>query len=194
MKLAKPADIELWVRFKNGDNKALTYIYSENSPKLYRYGLKLTSNYSIVEDVIHDLFSDLINSRKNLGDTNNILFYLLKSFKRRLQRKLQKEVRYNLFNNNEGYVFEITYSIEQTIILEEKSNQKMNSLYNALNNLTPRQKEAIYLRFTEGLEYEEISEMMEMGIEGCRNLIYKAIKSLKKSIQGKKSLVLFFLQ
>lgn len=182
MKLLKLADKEIWAKFKNGDNEALSLIYAENSKKLYLYGLKLTANHSIIEDSIQDLFCDLVRNRRKLGDTNSIQFYLIKSFKRKLQRQLQKEKRYNLKDNDEEYVFEITYSIEHDIILEEKSNQKVKSLHKALNVLTPRQKEAVYLKFTEGLEYEEISEMMDMSIESCRNLIYRAIKSLKDSL------------
>lgn len=193
MKLPKPTDTKIWAKFKDGDNNALSLIYSENSKKLYLYGLKFTTNHSIVEDAIQDLFSDLIRNRKNLGETNNIQFYLIKSFKRRLQRQLQKEKRYNLQDNDGEYVFEITYSIEQTIILEEISNHKLKSLHKALNDLTPRQKEVIYLKFTKEFEYGEIAEIMELSIEGCRNLIYKALKSLKDSFHGNTSLQLFFL-
>ena len=185
MKLLKPEDKEIWANFKNGDNDSLSLIYAENSRRLYLYGLKLTTNHSIIEDSIQDLFSDLVKNRKKLGDTDNIQFYLIKSFKRRLQRELQKEKRYNLKDNEEEYVFEITYSIEHDIILEEESSLKVKSLKKALNSLTPRQKEVVYLKFTEGLNYEDISEMMDMSIESCRNLIYKAIKSLKDSLLEK---------
>ena len=183
----------LWTKFRNGDDEALTLIYSENSPRLYLYGLKLTSNHSIVEDVIQDLFSELIRTRKNLGDTDNIQFYLIKSFKRRLQRALLKEKRYTMKENVEDYIFEITYSVEQNIILEETSNQRISLIRKALDDLTSRQEEAIYLKFNQELEYDEIAEMLEMSIEGCRNLIYRAIKSLKDSFHGDNSILLFFL-
>lgn len=194
MKFPKPIDTKIWEKFKDGDNESLSIIYSKHSRRLYLYGLKLTTYRSIVEDAIQDLFSDLIRNRRKLGDTDNIQFYLIKSFKRRLQRQLQKEKRYNLQDNDEEYSFGVTYSIEQTIILEESSNQKINFLRKALNELTPRQKEAIYLKFTEELEYEEIAEIMEMSIESCRNLIYRSIRSLKDSFHRNKSLILFFLK
>lgn len=194
MNLFQPLDTELWTKFRNGDDDALASIYSENSKKLYLYGLKLTPNHSIIEDAIHDLFSDLVRNRRKLGDTNNIQFYLIKSFKRRLLRQIQKEKRYNLSANEDEYDFEITYSIEHDIILEENATQKISLLRKALTDLSPRQKEAIYLRFTEELEYEEIAEMLEMNIESCRNLIYRAIKSLKDSFQGNKSFILFFFR
>jgi len=193
MKILKLEDNELWTKFRKGDNEAFSRIYSENSPKLYRYGLKITSNHSIVEDAIQDLFSDMVRNRENLGDTDHIQFYLIKSFKRRLQRELRKERRYSSGSEEKDYAFGITYSIEQSIILEESSNQKIYLLHKALNDLTPRQKEAIYLKFTQGLEYEQIAEIMEMGVEGSRNLIYRAVKSLKDSLQENKSLFIFFL-
>lgn len=193
MKLLKPENTEIWNKFKSGDNEALTQIYSINSKKLYRYGLKLTSQSSLIEDAIQDLFSDLVRNRQHLGETDNIQFYLIKSFKRKLLRLLQKEQRYHLKENGEEYVFDITYSIEHDIIVEEHSNQKINQLRKALQELTPRQKEAVYLKYTEGMEYEEIAEIMEMSIEACRNLIYRAIKSMKDSFQGNKSVLLFLL-
>jgi len=187
-------DSAIWDRFKAGDDNALNLIYAENSKKLYLYGLKLTPNRAIIEDAIQDLFSDLVRNRRRLGDTDKIQFYLLKSFKRRLVRQLQKEKRYNLTDTPEEFVFDITYSIEHEIILKEKVQWKLHSLQKALHKLTPRQKEAVYLRFTEELEYAEIAEIMEMGIESCRNLICKAIKSLKDSIQGHSTILLFFLK
>lgn len=187
-------DREIWGRFKAGDNDALNVIYADYSKKLYLYGLKLTPNHTIVEDSIQDIFTDLVRNRRKLSDTDNILYYLLKSFKRRLVRQLQKEKRYNLKENNEGFVFDIIYSIEQKIIQKENTNFKLQSLHQAINQLTPRQKESIYLRFTEELEYMEIAVIMEMSIESCRNLICKAIKSLKDALEGDTSLLLFFLQ
>ena len=187
-------DREIWGRFKAGDNDALNVIYADYSKKLYLYGLKLTPNHTIVEDSIQDIFTDLVRNRRKLSDTDNILYYLLKSFKRRLVRQLQKEKRYNLKENDEEFVFDIIYSIEQEIIQKENTNFKLQSLHQAINQLTPRQKESIYLRFTEELEYMEIAVIMEMSIEACRNLICKAIKSLKDALEGDTSILLFFLQ
>ncbi len=188
-------DAELWEDFRNGDDYAFSQIYSIHSKKLYCYGLKFTSNSTLVEDAMQDLFSDLVKTRKNLGTTTNIQFYLLKSFKRRLFRQITKEKRYDLDKDEQQYVFEITYSIEHDIILEENASQKLQLLKKALETLTSRQKEAIYLRFTEELEYEMIAEIMNMSIESCRNLIYRTIKSLRSVLQSSSpniSLLFFF--
>lgn len=73
------------------------------------------------------------------------------------------------------------------MILKENADQRTTLFQKALLELTPRQKEAIYLKFTGGLDYKEVSAIMDMGLESCRNLIYRAVKSLKEAVQqGKK--------
>ena len=182
MNISGITDKENWSRFKSGDVTALSLIYTENSRKLYLYGLKFTSDNNLVEDTIQDLFTSLIKNRRTLGDTDNIFFYLLISFKRKLLRNLQKKRRSDLKLFKDEFEFRITYSVEQNIIMEEISNQKSELLVQALNELTPRQKEVIYLKFTRELDYKNISEIMDISIEACRNLISKAVNILKVAV------------
>ncbi|MDP2114911.1 MAG: sigma-70 family RNA polymerase sigma factor [Bacteroidota bacterium] len=185
MNLTGLTDAEIWISFKTGEKWAMAYVYSENAETLFRYGLKFTRDSALVEDVLQDLFTDLIKNRKSLGDTDNILFYLLKSFKRKMLRKIQTEKRYDRKEEIEGYHFEVTWSVEHDFILNEFSEQKVKMLSEALQKLTPRQKEAIYLRFTKELDYKEVAGLMDISVEACRNLIAKAISILKKCILEK---------
>ncbi len=185
MNLSGLGDLEIWSLFKQGDKQAFLAIYSEYARKLYLYGLKFSQNEFIVEDVIQDLFTELIKNREKLGPTDNILFYLLKAFKRKLLRKIKAEKRFIFHTEIEEYKFEVTWSVEHELISEEISVQKARILLAALSKLTPRQKEAIYLRFTRELDYESVAEIMDISVEGCRNLISKAIQSMKKEVSEK---------
>jgi len=185
MSSPKLTDTEKWNRYKSGDDQVLSAIYTDNARILYQYGLKFTSNHSIIEDAIQDLFSKLLADRKNIGDTDSIKFYLLISFKRRLIRLLKRELRYDHSFNSDDYVFGVRYSIEHDIILDEHQHSKASLLIKLLKDLSTHQKEGIYLRFTLGLTYDEISKFLDMNIESSRNLIYRAIKSLKNSIEEK---------
>lgn len=178
-------DTEIWTSFKKNEKWAVSFIYSEYAEQLYRYGLKITSNASFIEDALQDLFTELIKNRKNIGPTDNILFYLLKSFKRKLLRKIQSETRFVSDEALQEYQFEVTWSVEHEMILEEVSQQKSKMLLKALNELTPRQKEALYLRFTKELDYKEVAGLMDISVEACRNLISKAISIMKKWISEK---------
>ena len=54
-------------------------------------------------------------------------------------------------------------------------------LNKALENLTRQQREAVNLRFYQEKNYEEISTIMGINYQSCRNLISQAIKNLQKS-------------
>lgn len=186
MKFSDSTDMELWLSFKRGDNSAVSFIYREYFPVLYRYGLKFSVDTFLIEDTIQDLFTELIKNRETLGDTDNILFYLLKSFRRKLVRKMENANRYDFTGEmTDEYPFEVVWSAEQELIVEEESKQRSSLLLKALSELTPRQKEAVYLRFTKELDYAVIAEIMDISIEACRNLISKAISNMKKQIDEK---------
>lgn len=175
-------EIEAWNKFKNGDDSMFVDVYSLYSRQMYQYGLKFTRNTSLIEDSIHDLFFELYKNRRTIGHTDNILRYLLKSFRRKLFRHLNREKRYSFQKESKDYSFEVDYSIEHELILIEDKDLKTAVLRKALQNISSRQREAIYLRFTSGLAYENVAEIMDMNLESCRNLIYRAIKSLKEAI------------
>jgi RNA polymerase sigma factor (sigma-70 family) len=182
MEFLKKNEGNAWIMFKDGDDQVFSAIYSEYARNLYHYGLKFTNNRTIIEDSIQDLFLDLFKNRKTIGPTDNILRYLMKSFRRKLFRLLNREKRYDLRNENEDYAFDVMYSVEHEMILQENMDEKTLLFLKGLEELTPRQKEAIYLKFTNGLEYEEVCEIMDMNLESCRNLIYRAVKALREHV------------
>jgi RNA polymerase sigma factor (sigma-70 family) len=177
---------EAWDIYRNGDEKMLGAIYSSYASVLYRYGLKFTRNTSLIEDAIQEIFLELHKNRSTIGHTDNILRYLLKSFRRKLFRILDREKRYDLQSEVE-HPFEIKFSIEHDIILDENARIRTESFRKALKELSARQKEIIYFKYTAGLGYEEISEIMEMNVESCRNLLCRAVGTLKKILQSNKT-------
>lgn len=183
MKTTDRDDRMQWDHFRRGGDHALSAIYAEYAGSLYLYGKKLTGNRAVIEDALQDLFIDLIRNRRGIGETGNIHFYLLKAFRRKLIRLLKRESRYSDDQPGESS-FGIRYSVEQEIIAEESKNQSARNLALAIEKLSPRQKEAIYLRFQKELDYPEVAELLGMSIEASRNLIYRAIKSLKEALQA----------
>ena len=49
-----------------------------------------------------------------------------------------------------------------------------------LDTLTPRQQEIIYLRYVQEYDYEQIAELLQISVHGCRKLVSKAILSLRE--------------
>lgn len=170
----------MWNKIKDGDLTALGDLYDAHIDKLYQYGIQLCADHDYVKDCIHDVFVDLYKYRKNLSDTENIVFYLRKSLKNTINRKYKSKIL--LVDRDDLQPEAPANSIEDEIIHKELAIEKKNRVQNALSFLTEKQRQCIQLRFTEGKSYDEIAELMNVSVETSRTIIYRGMKVLRKHI------------
>lgn len=172
----------LWSRFLKGDNQVLSLIYLHHSNALFDYGCRFTIDKDLVKDCIQEVFCTLIRTRKNLSETNNVRLYLLKSLKRRIIRDTKSASNESRLLNDQDYSFDLHWSENLDDQLNELDDEKRQLIAEAMQSLTDRQKEAIYLRFNRGLEYEEISSLLSLNYQSSRALIHRAVEKLRKII------------
>jgi RNA polymerase sigma factor (sigma-70 family) len=180
-------DILLWESFRKGDREAFATLFRNNYELLFRYGGKFTNNSSQLEDSIQELFVELWQS-KSRNAVVSVRAYLLKSLKYKLL-KTYRQSRITLSAGDNDGTFE--FSHEHFLVAGEEEAERKRLVLRALEQLSDRQKEIIYLKFYQDLSYEEVSEIMSINYQAARNLLYQAIKSLKNRLP--RSLQLFFL-
>jgi RNA polymerase sigma factor (sigma-70 family) len=186
---------ELWRNFKSGDKEAFAHFYNLYVDVLYRYGTKLTANEELVKDAIHEVFLDLYLKRgKNKTNPENLKYYLILALKRNLIKKL-KHIK-NIINHDiiNELLFEPVYSIEKNIVEMEEHAELNNQVNNALNQLPAKQKEVLYLRFNESLEYIEIAGLMNISIESVRKQVYRALKTVRELFENDLFIFLFLFE
>lgn len=183
----------LWSRFLKGDNQVLSLIYLQYSNALFDYGCRFTVDKDLVKDCIQEVFCTLIRTRKNLSETDNVRLYLLKSLKRRIIRDLKSASNKPQLLNDNDYSFDLLWSESLDDQLNELDEEKRELIADAIQSLTDRQREAIYLRFNRGLEYEEISFLLSLNYQSSRALIHRAIEKLREVIQVQDKKVSQFL-
>jgi RNA polymerase sigma factor (sigma-70 family) len=171
----------------------LEYVYRQYAKHLYNYGSKFSQETELIEDSIQELFLTLWTRREYLGRPANFKNYLFKAFRMTLFKKLKLLEGRVDYDDIENYHFQVTLSVEDHIISVESSKAIANKLQESLNELTPRQREAIFLKFYEGLSYEEIAQVMGISIKGSYKLIARAINALKEQLPSDKLALLFFL-
>jgi RNA polymerase sigma factor (sigma-70 family) len=150
---------------------------------LYNYGIKISSDRERVRGAIQKLFLNLWKRHSFLSDVNSVKGYLLSSLRRlileEVKRSRARAVRNREYLEQEQeYVY--SFTIEELIIRDEISEEKQQILKNVIEKLTPRQKEAVFLRFYHGLSNQEISDIMRLNDQCVRNLISKSIRRLRE--------------
>lgn len=184
------SDTSLWNDFIKGNEEAFRLIYNSHVQSLFKYGCNFTSNEALIKDCIHDVFIDLSKYRSRLNPTNNIKLYLFKSLKRKIINSLGDKKIFGAIDQ-EKLPFHYAISVEDELIENEFEQQRHQQLDKAMQTLSPRQKEAIYLKFVSDLSYEELGKVMQLNYQSARNLVFRGLEKLRESFP--KSIFLLFL-
>lgn len=176
------SDILLWQQLKNGDKAALERIYSSHISSLLKYGRKFSRNDQVIEDCIQDLFIELWKNRTGLGMTDSIKRYLLVALRRKVIRYMDRSKKWVSDTEPTELDFEAEISIDHKLIELELSAERAAQVKEAMQNLSKRQKEVIYLKYVSGLDYEDIGEVMGLNYQSARNLVSNALRKMKGSI------------
>lgn len=181
---------KLWEKYLNGDKEALSIIFRIFFDDLYNYGLRLTRKSEIVKDSMQDMFLKLWKNRSNLRIIDNIKPYLFKALRRHIITNLKWENHFVNYEQQPEELFQIEFSHEDFLINRNIDFETRENLIKALNKLTKRQREAIYLRYFEELDFASIAEIMSMKIQSVRNSIHRGLLVLRVI---KIVLLLFFM-
>jgi len=186
------SDKKIWDDFRSGESYALSHIYYKYVQLLFGYGKNFMKDDDLIKDSIQDMFFDLIKSRQNIGETDNIKFYLLRSLRRKLVYNLKKQ-NLSYFRKSENMWY-AAYddSVESNYIEEEKRQYRDKTIKEALQVLTPKQREILYYRYICEFEYEQICEIMSIKYDSARKQVCRAIKELQ-SVFSEADIFSFFL-
>lgn len=182
-----------WSSLKDGDGKALETFYSLYANSLYNYGSKFTTDQNLIKECIQELFIILWTSKHSLGQPLSVKNYLFKAFRLSLFKKVKIFLKQTRYEETEQYDFDTSLSIEDTIIDGENQAALQQRLQRTFSQLTSRQREAIFLKFYEGLSYDEIAEVMGITVKGTYKVVARALEALHEKLSPEDFLLLLFL-
>ena len=174
---------QLWENFRKGDRASYEIIYKEYFFHLQKYGLKICSDREIVNDSLQDLFFDIWETRQNLKATDSIMYYLSASLRRRIIRQMKKNKKFLQSDDIPKMHPLINSSAEDRMISNEIELEQKQKVHKMMKALSKRQRQAIHLKFFSNKENQQISQQMNITLEGVYVTISKALSSLKKKFQ-----------
>lgn len=172
-------DTELWKHIINNDKVAFEELYHRYYSPLLSYAQRLQFNEEIIKDCIQDLFVKIYINRQNLPVVDSVKPYLYRSLTNSLLDKV-KSIRNNTISIDE--LMDISIEDEGVLALfKENDNDLLKAQYlkNALNQLSTKQKNALYFRFIKEFTWEEMAEMFQMSEHSCMNLVSRGISNLR---------------
>ncbi|MEO6705974.1 MAG: sigma-70 family RNA polymerase sigma factor [Ginsengibacter sp.] len=180
------------MNIRNGNKKDYSEAYVFYYKKLFNYGKKFTEEITMIEDSINEVFIMIWDSRQNLHTINSPQSYIFSSFRNSIFQKIKK-TKLLEFREVEQET-EVQFSIDTIIIKNETDAALKRQLEKALQQLTSRQREAIFLRFYEGLSYIEVAGVMNISVKATYKIMSRALSELKDILSVPMLLLLAMLE
>jgi RNA polymerase sigma factor (sigma-70 family) len=184
-------DITLWNNLKEGDEKSFSMLFERHYADLVRYGNSLSPYEEKVQDCVQDVFTDIWVYRSALQSSVVVKAYLLSSVRKRIARLFERDYIFRKTTSTDSIAFLLEFSVEHELIDDDyATKEKVVHLNKLLNELPSRQKEALYLRYHQGLTVEQIAEMLDVNYQSASNLLHRGLLSLRKEWKSAFSLFL----
>jgi RNA polymerase sigma-70 factor, ECF subfamily len=174
------SDEELYFNVKRGELSAFDLLYERHKRGLFRFVVGYLKSEEEAEEVFHEAFMQVLNSREVLFDSGsfqgwlylmarNICLNRMRSRKRRDRAHQQIEAP------------EPHESAETTLIREktrEKSNEEIQA---AVARLPENLSEVLKLRMS-GLAYQEIAQTLEIPLGTVKSRFHSIVAFLKSAV------------
>lgn len=175
--------------------KEIGSIYNLYIDDLFVYALSLGFDRETCMDAIQDVFCKICANEKLLESITHIKFFLFRMLKNRLidiykSRKDQVSFSDQSITAFDEMPFNVKVTIEDQLINCEEEEKIKSTIESMLKNLTNRQREIVYLRYSQGYNYSEIAELLSISVPSCRKLVHKSLSVLREKYPSLESLKL----
>lgn len=174
---------DIWKAFQIGEEQAFCQIYGTYYNDLFNYCYNILKNRASAEDCLQDFFVHLWKKRTYLTPKTSIkvlLVGILRNFTLDFIRKNKCRNKHNNLFSLENKT--LTGSIEQDIIKSETRQYKQKQVMKMINTLSTQQREALFLRYYENMDINEISAVMGLSYAATAKHLSRASKALERKI------------
>jgi RNA polymerase sigma-70 factor (family 1) len=186
--VAAEKETEILKDIAAGSSKAFRTLYSQWEPTLSSFIFQVTRSKVITAEIVQDVFLKIWMTRESLVEVKDFKAYLFVISKNRAINALKKSLAD--LERMKKYASEVPFN-EQP---EEDNDQLPFTLIDeAIDHLSPRQKEIFLLHRHERYSYREIAEQLGIGKESVKTHLSLAIKSIKNHIETKITLIILLI-
>ena len=173
-------DHKLWDKLRAGDERSFSLLFEKYYGDLINYGNSFSPFAEKVQDCVQNVFADIWLYRESLQKPNVVKAYLLSSVRKRIARLYERDHIFKKITTTDSIEFLFDFSVEYELIDDETTAERVLYLNKLLNDLPSRQKEALFLRYNEGLSVEQIAEILNVNYQSASNLLHRGLLTLRK--------------
>ncbi len=171
---------ENYRRFLDGDEEGLSEIVKEYSDGLLLFINKVVCDYCTAEDIVEDIFAELIVKRRTFNNKSKFKTYLYKIGRNKALNHIKKSSIAKLISQDKiEETADIDSSAEKRLIDKERDRV----LYKALRELKTEYRQVLYLIYFQDMSYANISSIMKKSVKQIKNIAYRSKRALKRILE-----------
>ena len=170
---------ELLQQIAMGNEQAFRQLFNGYRSKLYTYILKISESKETAEDTVHDVFLKIWVSKEKLPAIQNVNAYLYRMAHNHAYNGFRRMAKETLVmaELEKGIGYESSRPDDKLVTKEVRQ-----FIHDAVNKLTPQQKEVFRMSREEGLKQEEIAQQLNISILTVKKHLTDALNALRKEI------------
>ncbi|HKH61489.1 MAG TPA: RNA polymerase sigma factor [Flavitalea sp.] len=175
-------------QLKQGDEAAFKTIVETWQDMVYNTALGIVQNPEDAEDIAQEVFVQVYESIHSFKGEAKFSTWLYKitvtktmDHLRRKKRKKRFAFVQSLFGANDEIAHDPPDFHHPGVVLDKK--ETATELFKAIEQLPDNQKIAFTLNKLEGLNYQEVSEIMNTTVPSIESLLHRAKNNLKKLLE-----------
>ena len=175
-------------QLKRGDETAFRMIVTTWQDMVYNTALGILQNPEDAEDTAQEVFVQVYESIHTFKGESKLSTWLYRittskalDHIRRRKRKKRFAFVQQLFGENNEVIIQPPDFLHPGIVLDNKEDGI--ALFKAIEKLPENQKIAFVLNKVEGLNYQEISDVMKTTVSSVESLLHRAKNNLRKWLQ-----------
>ncbi len=184
-------EVLTWVQAaQGGDTAAFERIVERFQRDVYGKVFSILKNHMDADDAVQETFIRVYRALPGFRFESSFRTWLITIATRQALNHLDRaRLNQDSLDENEvdGGLEHAALRVDETQMATLLDEENRRILREAIPHLPPRQKEALLLKLTQDLKYEEIAARMGTSIGSVKAHIFHAIQNLTRRIKGVKS-------
>ena len=163
---------QLIKELKAGEESAFDFLFRSRYKKLCRFAWAFVGDYSVAEDIVQELFSNIWRKKETIDERQAIDNYLYVSVRNACYTHLRVKKQ----------------NVELSALLNV-----LRTIWNAVEALPLQCKGVFKLVVLEDMKYREVADCMGISVNSVKTQMKIAYKELRAKLDRNQMLLLFFL-
>jgi RNA polymerase sigma-70 factor, ECF subfamily len=167
--------VEVIERENTMDEQTLEDLYRQYVTDVYRYLLSLSKDHYISEDLVQEVFYRAY-LHVDKDETTNIKAWLFRVAHNVWIDFLRKHKRVSVVDDEFFRTVQSNDQVEKQVLTKDA----VQNVFNAMDELSPKYREAVLLSDVRELTYQEAADEMGVSLANYKSILFRARRKLRK--------------